>query len=234
MAKPQTEKFSSASININKYAYDKNEVGRYSQLAAFFHMLKSDLGQNTYCEFALKDGSIYIPYSFNLYETSVYATHFYPEMMYIEIDQDNYVEITFDTIEIHGTPELISLAKKVFKEAESFRTIIPYYSFDYKTYANWLWQKFLQSAYEKCMEIGNQIFKNGNFMVYPVEEYEYYVITKEDFNKTPINNMDYIVIRSNIQMEKMLIIDIARGISFATGFDELEQLKLADFLKPSA
>lgn len=234
MAKQQSEKTSQSSININKYGYDKNEAGRYSQLAAFFHMLKTDLGQNIYCEFATKEDSIYIPYSFNLYETSVYALKYSPEMMYIELDENNYVEITFDNIDIHGTAEFISKTKQVFKEAETYRTYIEFFEFDFNSYAPWLWQKFLQQAYERCMEIGNDIFKNGNFMVYPIEEFEYYVITKADFQKTSLQNMEYIVIRSNIQMDKMLLIDINRKLAFATGFDELEQIRVSDYLKPTA
>lgn len=229
------KKFSHISININKYNYDKNNIGRYSQLAAFFHMLKSDLGQNIYTEFSLKDGSsIYIPFSFNLYETSCYATHYSPDVMYIEVDENNYVEINFDTIEANGTVDFINLVKKVFKEAEAYRTYIEYYAFDYSLYANWLWQKFSMNGYDKFMEIGNEIFKNGNFMVYPLEDYEYYVITRNDYNTVPSNKIEYVVIRSNIQMDKMLIVDFTRTIAFATGFDELEQLKLEDILKPEA
>lgn len=229
------EKFSHFSININKYNYDKNEIGRYSQLAAFFHMLKSDLGQNVYTELSLKDGSsIYIPFSFNLYETSCFATFYKPEVMYIEIDENNYVEIMFDNVEINGSAELINRAKKVFKEAETYKTYIEYYTFDYSLFANWLWQKFAMNAYDKFMQIGNSIFKNGNFMVYPLEDYEYYVITREDFNKVNSSQIEYVVIRSNMQMDKMLIVDFTRTIAFATGFDELEQLKLEDMLKPEA
>lgn len=225
-------KFPHASININKYNYDKNETGRYSQLSAFFHMLKTDLGQDAYAEFSVKDDSIYIPYSFNLYETSCFALYYKPEIMYLELDENNYVEINFDTVEINGTQEFVNHAKDVFKEAETFKTIINYFTFDFKQFANWLWQKFQGNAYSACMQVGNNIFRNGNFMVYPIEDYEYYVITNEDFHKVPTPAIEYIVIRSNIQMDKMLIIDMTRTIAFATGFDELEQLKLADILKP--
>lgn len=90
------------------------------------------------------------------------------------------------------------------------------------------------NAYDKFMQIGNSIFKNGNFMVYPLEDYEYYVITREDFNKVNSSQIEYVVIRSNMQMDKMLIVDFTRTIAFATGFDELEQLKLEDMLKPEA
>lgn len=227
-------KTETSTININKYSYSKDKTPRYAQLSAYFHMLKSDLGDTVYAEFIANRIPFYMPYSFNIYETMCYAIQFKPDVMYVEKDADNYIEITFDEVTINGTSSFIKRARDIFFMAESFKSIFGYYLFDFGKFADWLFKKFKAGLYDTCIAIGNEFIRNGSLKIYPLEEGEYFAVTKEDFEATPLNQVEYIVLRSNIQMDKMICIDLQRNIVMATGLDELEKLKIEDMLKPEA
>lgn len=229
------DKVGKYTLNINKYAYSKDTFERIIQLTAFFHMIKLDLGENTYCELIIpKIGNLYIPYTFNLYETMALTKDYIPETLYVELDEENYIEINIESIVIHGTNDFYNKVKKVFIEAESYHTDISVWTFDVSTYADWLFKKYLQDQYTICIELGNHMIQNGSFCVYPLEDMEVYVVNKEDYDTIPLDSMEYVCLRSNIEMDKMVLIDIVRKKVYATGFNELETLTLADAFKPTA
>lgn len=236
--KAAEKKTNETKINVNKHPYIKTELGRRIQLTAFFHMLKLDLGHNAYSEMVKVDDAkgdlkIDIPYSFNLYETMCMAKFFMVDNWYIDIDKDNSVDIFFDEIVIRGTPEFTSTVMAAFKAGETFTSDFPLYKYDYKQGAQWQWEKVRQNQYQKCRQIGNRLFKNGSFMVYPLEESEIIVYKESDFRQVGINDVEYVALRSNIQPNKVLLFDNVRRIVVATGFDEMECLELDDFLNPA-
>lgn len=223
------------TLNINKYAYSKDTYSRIIQLTAFFHMIKLDLGENTYSELVVpKIGNLYIPYSFNLYETMALTKDYIPESFYVELDEQNYIEIDIETVIVHGTNDFYQKVKRVFIEAESYHTDISIWTYDVSNYADWLFKKYLADQYDICIQLGNHMIKNGSFCVYPLEELETYVVNKEDYMAIPTSSMEYVVLRSNVEIDKMVLIDIVRRKIYATGFNELETLTLSDAFKPTA
>jgi len=230
-----TGKVNEHIININKYGYNKNEIGRIVQLTAFFHMLKLDLGKDCYSEMITKkDETLYIPYSFNIYEEIALAKKNMTKSWYLELDANNYVEISFDEVKINGTPAFFKIAHKAFEQGEAFTTDLQIYQEDFSTGADWQWNQFKKMQYQKCIAIGDHIFKNGSLTLYPLEEEEIICYNENDFNSYPIEKVEYVVLRSNIENGKMLLIDNIRKHILGTGFDELESLELADTFNPSA
>ncbi len=232
MAKNETT-ISKISININKFGYFKSEAERYCQLSAFFHMLKTDLGISTFSALINADGSeVYIPYTFNIYETTCYSLKYHPSVMYLEEDEENFVEIGFDEVRIQGTAEFIQKAKDVFAEAESYKTIITPFEHSYEETTKWMYNKMMQEAYDRFVKIGNAVIKNGSFMIYPKELDERFITTKQEFDRFGMDELQYVVLRSNKQMDKMILFDTQRKLILATGMDELEKTTLLDVLKP--
>lgn len=227
--KKEASQFKTYEININRRAFTKEKF-RQVQLTAYFHYLKLEFNGEAFTEIESENKRYYIPYSFTMYETIAIVMKHGMKMLYLELDENRYVEINFDTITIHGKEKMYNICKDLLKFAEQYTIPPVIFQFDYTTSADWLWKKFLNNQFEICMNIGNAIFKNGYIMVHPLEEDEAEVITALDFKKYK-GNIEYIVIRSNIQDDKVLFIDNTTKEILGTGFDELEQLTLNEMLR---
>ena len=88
--------------------------------------------------------------------------------------------------------------------------------------------------YDGITADGDYIIKNGSIMLYPESESEIIAYNEKDFNSIPIDEVEYVVVRSNIKSDQMLMIDLKRKKIMGTGFDELESLTLADEFNPSS
>lgn len=223
------------TININKFGYTKNEAGRAIQLTAFFHMLKLDLGGDNYAEIVTQeDEHLYMPFSFNIFEEICIVKKNKIKSWYIELDENNYMEAFFDEVRIKGSRAFYEIIKKAFEKGESFTSDIPMYYSDFSEGTDWQWNQLKNNLYNKCIKIGDSIIKNGSIMVYPKSESEIIAYNEKDFNSVPIDEVEYVVLRSNIKTDQMLMVDIERKKIMGTGFDELESLGLADEFNTSS
>lgn len=224
-----SKSFKTYEINVNRRAFTKERF-REVQLTAYFHYLKLEFNGHAFAEIEAENKRYYIPYSFTLNETVAIVMQHGMKMLYLELDENRYIEINFDTIIIHGTEKLYNKCKDMLPFAEQYLIPPTIFQFDFTNNAEWLWQKYLNTQFENCMKIGNQLFGNGYIMVHPFEDDEDEVITYQDYQKYK-GKIEYVVIRSNIQDDKILFIDNTTKEVLGTGFDELERLELAEILR---
>lgn len=236
MAKKQKNntgvKIETININNPSHRYDKTQKGRLSQLTAFFHMLKMDVGDESFSSMTKDGDEIYIPYSFNLQETMCLCLHHIPDMMYIELDEENYIEIGFDSIKISGTPDFMSLARTSFKKAENYGTILGFFTYNYSETVPAKYKAMIINIYDKCISLGNEMLKNGSFKIYPMSSPEKYIESEDDWSTVSVNDIEYILLRSNLESDKVIFLDLKRKLSFSAGMDALEESFLSDLLKP--
>ena len=229
LKKSDAKTYKTYEINVNKRAFTKEKF-RQLQLTAYFHYLKLEFNGNAFTEIEAENKPYYIPYSFTLNETMAIVIQHGMKMLYVELDENRYIEIKFDTITVHGTEKLFNKCKEMLKYAEMYAVAPSIFHFDFTDFAEWKWQKYLNDQFDNCMKIGNKIFGNGYIMVHPFEDDEEEVITYNDFDKFK-GNIEYIVIRSNIQDDKVLLIDNSAKEVLGTGFDELERIELTEILR---
>lgn len=227
--KKETSPTKNYQINVNKHAFTK-EGWRIFQLTAFFHYLKIALNGVAFTEIEAENARYYIPFSFGINETMAIVQQHGMKMLYIEIDENNYIEITFDTINIQGSERLYNTCKKLLLLAEEYQVVPHTFYFDLSTNAEWLWQRYLNNQFNNCMEIGEELFGNGYIMVHPLDEDEAEVVYYQEFDKYK-GKIEYVVIRSNIQDDKILVIDNVTREAFGCGFDELEEIELGELLR---
>ncbi len=220
----QLKKF---EINLNKTALTKENF-RQIQLAAYFHYLKLELGGEVFSEIEAENNRYYIPFSFTINETVEIVMMHGMKMLYLELDENQYVEIRFDTITISGTDDLYNECKTLLKYAEQYVIPPDLFYLDLSKNADWLWNKYLTTQFESCMMIGNKLIKNGCFIIYPLEDDETEIVNAEDFNKYK-NQIEYIAIRSFLDENKTIVIDNVTKEIFATNLDELEKVELSEF-----
>lgn len=236
----EAEKVTETVLNINKYNYFKDAIGRRIQLTAFFHMLKIDMGDQVCAEMSVGDDHFYIPFSFNLYEEICIAKTYMVDNWYVDVElaegNVNLVEIFFDEVKIKGNPEFIQYVTKVFLEAISFTSDFSILQWDFTNCAAWQWEKFKKLEYQKCIEAGDSIFLNGSITVYPFDESEIIIYNETDFKTTSISNMEYIVMRSNVKdkSDMVILIDNTRKKILGTGFDPFEETELNEIFNPSS
>lgn len=228
-----SEKILQKKIDVNRYNYDKETMGRIVQLTAFFHMLKLDIGEDAFTEMASSKTTIFVPYSFNLYETLALAKYFRPINWYVELDTNNYAEIRQDEITIKGTKEFIRIVSDAFRKGESYSSDYNIFFYNFEERGNqWAWNTFTKDCYERLVRIGDFFIKNGNMMVYPTEEFEYLVFQESDFNRVDKTEMEYIILRSNIEKDRdrTILLDLKHKVMLATALNELEEEEILDYL----
>lgn len=223
------KEFRKYEINVNRKAFTKENF-RMLQLTAYFHYLKIKLNGTAFSEIESEKNRYYIPFSFTLNETLAIVKNHGMKMLYLEVDENNYIEISFDTIAITGTEDLISMCKETISLAEQFKEAPGFYYHNMAESAEWLWNKYMNSQFENCMEIGNMLFGNGYIMIYPTEYEETEVIYSDEFYAYK-GQIEYVLIRSNVEENKFLLIDNITKEVFGGGFDSLEEAELSGILK---
>ena len=216
-------------IKLNKHAFTKENF-RMLQLTAYFHYLKLEFNGEAFSEIEAENKRYYIPYSFTLNETVAIVMTHGMKMLYLELSEDEYIEIHFDDVVINGTEELYNKCKDMLSFAEMYQVPPTIFVYSFTNNADWLWKKYLNNQFENCMRIGNETFGNGYILVHPLEDDEAEVITQADYNKYR-GNIEYVVIRSNIQDDKVLFIDNTTKEVIGTGFDELEKITITEILR---
>ena len=225
-------KIKKKSININSYNYDKNDEGRMVQLSVMLYMLKNAMGEEIYTEIASSTSTHYIPYSFGMYEIIALTKTYKPLTLYAELDTDNYCEIRLEEVKISGTKDFIDKAVVCFERAQNFTSDISLFCINMKNMGNdYYWNYFFNNEYRKCIEIGDRFIKNGSMRLYPEEYEEYYVYAIDDYRGTPKEDIEYIVLYSNLSSDKFVLIDHKNRHIIAAGFDEVEQEQLLDICK---
>ena len=227
--KTDAKQYKTYEINVNKRAFTKEKF-RQLQLTAYFHYLKLELNGNAYTEIDAENKPYYIPFSFTLNETMAIVIQHGMKMLYLELDENRYIEITFDTITVHGTEKLFNKCKEMLKYAEMYQVAPSIFHLTFMDNAEWKWQKYLTDQFDICMKIGNKLFGNGYIMLHPKEEDEVEILSYNDFDHYK-DSIEYIVIRSNIQEDKVLLFDNDSKEVLGTGFDELERVELTEILR---
>ena len=169
-----------------------------------------------------------IDYHMNLYKGCPFGC------IYCDSRCEAYHIDNFDEVRIKGSRAFYEIIKKAFEKGESFTSDIPMYYSDFSEGTDWQWNQLKNNLYNKCIKIGDSIIKNGSIMVYPKSESEIIAYNEKDFNSVPIDEVEYVVLRSNIKTDQMLMVDIERKKIMGTGFDELESLGLADEFNTSS
>ena len=227
-----SKKILKKTININKYNYDKNDEGRMVQLAVLLHILKISVGEDILTEIANPKTTCYIPYGFGMYETIAMVKVFRPVTLYAELDEHNYCEIRLEEIKLSGTKEFVEKATACFEKAQKYTSDINLYFIDFNKSGNdFMWNTFYNSEFRNCMQIGDTFIKNGSMKLYPENELEYYVYAIDDYKGTAKEEIEYIVLQSNTQSDKLILIDHKHRHIIASGLNELEQESLLAMVK---
>lgn len=226
---PESKQFKTYEINLNKTALTKEKF-RQVQLAAYFHYLKLEFEGNVFAEIEAENNRYYIPYSFTINETVGIVMVHGMKMLYLEADENHYIEIRFDTVTIRGTEKMYNKCKEMIKYAEQYLVPPVLFTFSFESNAEWLWNKYLSTQFHNCMVIGNRLFGNGCIIIHPFDEDEREVVYLQDYQKYK-GKIEYVVIRSFIQDDKVLFIDNVTKEVIGTGFDELERVELAEILR---
>ena len=216
-------------ININRYAISRSNSMRKIQLSALFVMLKNEYKD---AEYTIKTSikEFYIPEEFEQTEIMAISKYFEVKEWNIFIDEEHYVDIDFDFVKVNGEIEMIDKCKELLKKAESYKSDIEIATFNFNKYSGWLWDKYIESQYITCINMGNRYLKYGDFFIYDSELDEYKICSKEDFDKCRDKNI--ILLKSKLDKYKVVIIDMQLRQVIATELDDLEKEYLSNILKP--
>jgi len=216
-------------LTINRYniAIVKNK--RKVQLTALFILLKKQFPDAEYF-ITTTMKTFCIPEEFESAEIMAIASHFEVKEWNVFIDDEHYIDIDMNLIKINGEPKMINEIKGIIKKIERFSYDIDVHSFEFNQYSEWLWEKYLQSQYQTCIELGNKYLKFGDFLVYDDELDEFKIEKEEDFNL--LQRKNYILLKSKLDSFRIILIDVEKRIVLATQLDELEKQYLAEILHP--
>lgn len=216
-------------ININHYALSRGTVLKRNQLSALFVLIKNKYQGGEYSiDTPLK--TFNIPEEFEAPEIMTIAKFYEATAWHIFIDEERYVDINFDQMEVNGEPDMLEFCKEAVRTVEKFKSDIRVTEFSFNKYPGWLWDKFLEEQYEKIVALGNRYLKYGDFYIYNDELDESKIANKEEFEKA--RNREYILLKSKINSYRIILVDINIKQVLATELDDLEKEYLSDILKP--
>lgn len=220
-------------INVDKIAssskVSKERNKRTQQLCHLFILLKDQYPGGSYSiETTAK--TFGIPEEFETTEILAIAQVFEIKAFHVFLDEEHYVDIEYETIAVNGELDLLEFVKKnLIKVAKLDKKPAPYY-FSFNSYSEWLWDKYIESLYESCVNLGNKYLTFGDFLAYDQEMDEFFVRSKEDLEK--IRGKEYILLKSKLDPERLFLINIPKRFIIGTGMNELEQEYIQDFLNP--
>ena len=216
-------------INLNHYALSKGTIMRRNQLSALFVLLKNKYPDAEYSiDTPLK--TFNIPEEFEAPEIMTIAKYFEATAWHVFIDEERYMDIDFDQMEVNGEPEILETCKEFVRAVEKFKSDINITDFSFNKYPGWLWDKFLEEQYEKIVALGNRYLKYGDFFVYNDDLEETRITCEEQFIKA--RNREYILLKSKLNTYRIILIDLAIKQVLATELDDLEKEYMSDILKP--
>jgi hypothetical protein len=163
-------------------------------------------------------------------EIMAIAKYFEVKEWHIFIDEEHYVDVDFDFIKVNGEVEMIDYCKDVLKKVEKYKSDVDVTDFNFNKYSGWLWDKYIEEQYQKCIDLGNRYLKYGDFYVYDEDLDEYKINSKEDFDK--VKNKLYILLKSKINTYRIVLMDLNLRQVLATELDSLEKEYLSDILHP--
>lgn len=216
------------TIVVSKYALSPNVIIKTLQLGAFFLLMRSK-HKGAECSIDTTLKTFEIPEEFEMTEILALLKIYEFKAMHIFIDEEHYIDINLDLIEINGELELYEDCKNTLRQVEKYKSDFTAFSFNFNQYSEKLWNAFEEQLYDALISIGNKYIKFGYFLVYDSDLDETEVATKEQYDE--IKNKEYILLRGKINKDKNVIMDYKSRQIIATGFDELERLNLLDTLK---
>lgn len=216
-------------ININRYAIARNNSMRKIQLSALFVYLKNLFPDAEYTiDTTLK--TFFIPEEFESPEIMAISKCFEVKEWHIFIDEEHYVDIDFDFVKVNGELNMIDEVKEAIRKVEKYKTDIDITTFNFNKYSQWLWDKYIEEQYQKCIDMGNKYLKYGDFYIYDDELDEFKITKKEEFDE--VRNKSYILLKSKLNAYRLVLIDMEIRQVIATELDDLEKEYLGDLLHP--
>jgi len=216
-------------INLNHYALARNTVPKRNQLSALFVMVKNKYHDAEYSiDTPLK--RFEIPEEFEATEIMAIAKYFEATAWHIFIDEERYVDIDFDRMEVNGEDEMLSFCKESVRSIEKFNSDISVSDFSFNKYPGWLWDKYLEEQYDKMVTMGNRYLTYGDFYVYDDELDERKITNRLEFDAA--RNRKYILLKSKINNYRIIFVDLGLKQVLATELDDLESEYLRDILHP--
>lgn len=183
-------------IDLNKEGFDMDDY-RKIQLVVYFHLLKMNFQGTTFNQISGEEENIFIPYTFRLDEEMAIVTVHGMKMLYIEISDEEYIEIDFDKICIViEDDEIREKCIEMLDLVHAYDLVpdIGYLSFtDNRT----KWQRVLLNEYEFAMKIGETFIKNGHVVCYP-KDGDAFIVTKQKEIIDQKSKIEYMAVRSNI------------------------------------
>lgn len=184
------------TVNLNKEGFDMDDY-RLLQLTAYFHMLKVMFKGDTFNELYTEEEKIYIPYTFTLDETIALISIHGMKMLYIEFSEDEYIEITFDTIKYALDNEIYKQCKNILDLLKYYDSIPNVFNLQFENNLKLEWQRLLNNEYEYALKIGEEFIKNGYVMCYPISGEAFVVKNSKELNEVK-GKIEYLAVRSNI------------------------------------
>ena len=94
-----------------------------------------------------------------------------------------------------------------------------------------MWNHFAEFQYKKAVKIGDSFIKNGCMRLYPDKEKDFFIYGLDDYYGTPKEDIEYLTLRSNLQYDKVIIIDNKRKVLLAIGLNEIELEEMKEIIK---
>ena len=218
-------------ISLKTYTLSSFTSTRKMQLAALFVLLKKKFpGAEYSINTNLKE--FRIPEEFESAEIMTISKQYEVKEWNIFIDNEHYVDIDLTTVKVNGELSMIDSVRDTIKLVEKIGSDISVTSFVFNQYAEWLWDKYLESQYDICVKLGNKYLKFGDFYVYDNEFDEFKIENKRDFELIK-DRIQYIVLKSKLNSYKIVFIDQSKRQVLVTELDELEKQYLSELLHPN-
>lgn len=215
-------------IDLNKEGFDLDDY-RKVQLIAYFHLLKLNFQGTTFNQISGDEEHMYIPYTFTLEEELALVSIHGMKLLYIEISEEEYIEIDFDQIRIVlEDEELVKTCIDMLRLVFAY-DLVP--EVDFLDFAEHKleWQRVIAFEYKTAMKIGEEFIKNGYIICYPVEG-DAFIVNSENELKAAKGKIEYLAIRSNVYENRSVLLCHQFQQAIMLGFFEHESEEIKKYL----
>ena len=215
-------------INLNREGFDMDDF-RKIQLVAYFHLLKLNFRGSTFNQISGEEENIYIPYTFSLDEELAIVTLHGMKMLYLELSESEYIEITFDQVRISlEDDEMCQTCARMLDLVRVYDLVSDIAHIDFM-HNQLEWKRILLNEYDFAMQIGETFIKNGYMMCYPSSGEAFVVNSSKEM--LPVKGqVEYFAIRSNVYDNRSILFLHQFQEVILLGFFDHEVEKIRHFL----
>lgn len=189
-------------INLNRTGLKKDKT-RLFQLACVFFTLRRSLPQDAFAELEGRDGRFYVPYRFCLGEVAALAMSCQPKMFYLELSEDEYIEIQFDELLCRGSQQMVEQCRQAIDQAARLCRSPDILAFQ-GGMKDPCWSGIMNQPDLVVRNIGDLLFGSGYVMIHPKER-EAFCVTQSSAYRFFRGQIEYVEILSNLEPGKFVL-----------------------------